>query len=146
MNFVIDPLLGLKDLPFGSGVADIIGVLGAPDFREAVESVVQHEVIEHLEFDRSNIICYIKGKDKENLVLNDIELYHIDCELFGVKVFDLEMKVAIALMAANDFPLLDKEIEGDITILSFNHCFVDFIYKKSQLKCIEISDFDQNFE
>jgi hypothetical protein len=146
MQIKIDPIIGLIELPFGSKLPDIITILGIPDLQEAVESTVQHELIEHLEFDKSDIICYIKGKEKDALILNDIEVYHSGCELFDTKVFEMDSKSAIALMASNGYPLLEKEIDGEIVIISFNHCFVDFIYKKDQLKCIEISDFNQNFE
>jgi hypothetical protein len=146
MQIKIDPIIGILELPFGSKITDIIKVLGVPEFQEPVESTVQNELIEHLEFDKSDIICYVKGKEKEALMLNDIEVYHSDCELFDTKVFEMSSQSAIALMASNGYPLLEKEIDGEIVIISFNHCFVDFIYKKDQLKCIEISDFNQNFE
>jgi hypothetical protein len=146
MQIVIDPIIGLIGLPFGSKLPNLIDFLGEPDFQEAVESVVQHELIEHLEFDKSDIICYIKGKEKADLILNDVEIYNSNCELFGVNIFELNSKDAIALLAEHDYPLLEKEIDGEIVIISFNHCFMDFIYKKDQLKCIEISDFNQNFE
>jgi hypothetical protein len=146
MQIKIDPIIGLVSLPFGSKLPDIIKILGKPDFQEPVESAVQNEFIEHLEFDKSDIICYIKGREKDALILNDIEVYHSDCELFDTKVFEMDSKSAIALMTTNGYPLLEKENDGEIVIISYNHCFVDFIYKKDQLKCIEISDFNQNFE
>jgi hypothetical protein len=121
MSIKIDPIIGLIELPFGSKLPDIIKVLGMPDFQEAVDSVVQHELIEHLEFDKSDIICYIKGKGKSDLQLNDIEVYQSDCELFGTMVFEMDSKSAIALMASKGFPLLEKEIDGEIVIISFNH-------------------------
>jgi hypothetical protein len=144
MQLEIHPLEGINGLKFGAKKSEIISLLGLPDTDEPVESVISEENIEYLEYEELGLICYIKGYSE--LQLNDIEITNKNALLFHQPIFQLSSNEAIELMAKHDFPLLEKEIEGDVTIISFYNCFFDFIYKKEQLKCIEISDFAQKFE
>jgi hypothetical protein len=146
MKIEINPTKGLVKVPFGASLKELEANFGLADFKEKLEAIEANVEIQYLEFDLASINVYVKGDLGADLMVHDLEIYQKEAVLFGEPVFQLDSKSAILLMEKNGFPLLEREQEGEETIISFYHCFLDLIYKKGQLKCVEISDFAQKFE
>ena len=126
-NYVIEPLKGFGEIPFGMPLDDAVKVLGMPDFYEELsdmEETGNRSIYYEYEALETNI--YFEGITKS--VAACFETENVKSELYGTKVFDLNRKQVIELMRENGFSELEEEDEDGEHRISFEDAMIDFFF------------------
>ncbi|MFN7013538.1 MAG: hypothetical protein ACK4ON_04605, partial [Bacteroidia bacterium] len=78
--------------------------------------------------------------EMDNSIFASVEIENPDALIFGIKIFELSEKEAIALFKANEFTELDIEDHdwGERRV-SFDDAMVDLYYENGRLNCINLS-------
>lgn len=135
MDLIVRPLAGFGELNFGTGMPQIIEILGPPDETETlndgedeVETLIMH-------YWNSGITLFIEGP--ENSVLSNCETENPTSVLFDKQVFELDEPGIIALMNENGFDEFETEMEewGEKR-LSFDDAQIDFYFDEGKLVTI----------
>ena len=134
-KFIIEPLKGFGDIPFGMVLDDAVKVLGSPTFYEELsdmEETGNRSIYYEYESLKTNI--YFEGITKS--VAACFETENKDSVLFENKVFDLNRAEVIELMREHGFKELEEEDEDGEHRVSFEDAFVDFFFNGDKMTAI----------
>lgn len=134
-NFVIEPLKGFGEIPFGMSLDDAVKLLGTPNYYEELsdmEETGNRSIYYEYEDLATNI--YFEGITKS--VAACFETENDKSELFGTKVFDLNRSQVIELMRENGFSELEEEDEDGEHRISFEDALIDFFYDGDTMTAI----------
>ena len=134
-NFVIEPLKGFGDIPFGMSLDDAVKLLGTPNYYEELsdmEETGNRSIYYEYEDLATNI--YFEGITKS--VAACFETENEKSELFGTKVFDLNCSQVIELMRENGFSELEEEDEDGEHRVSFEDGLIDFFFDGDQMTAV----------
>ena len=134
-NYVIEPMKGFGEIPFGMTLDDAVKVLGMPDFYEELsdmEETGNRSVYYEYESLMTNI--YFEGITKS--VVACFETENPKSELYGTKVFDLNRKQVIELMRENGFSELEEEDEDGEHRVSFEDALIDFFFDGEEMTAV----------
>ena len=126
-NFVIEPLKGFGEIPFGMTLDDAVKLLGAPNYYEELndmEEIGNRSI--YYEYDDLNTSIYFEGITKS--VAACFETENEDAVLYGTKVMDLNRAEVIELMRENGFSELEEEDEDGEHRISFEDAMIDFFF------------------
>ena len=134
-NFVIEPLKGFGDIPFGMPMDDAVKLLGSPNFYEEVSDMEEtgNRSIFY-EYDDIATNIYFEGITKS--VAACFETENENAVLFGTKVMDLNRAQAIELMRENGFKELEEEDEDGEHRVSFEDAMVDFYFNGDKMVAV----------
>lgn len=134
-NFVIEPLKGFGEIPFGMSLDDAVKLLGTPNYYEELsdmEETGNRSIYYEYEDMATNI--YFEGITKS--VAACFETENDKSELFGTKVFDLNRSQVIELMRENGFSELEEEDEDGEHRISFEDGLIDFFYDGDKMTAV----------
>ena len=134
-NFVIEPLKGFGEIPFGMSLDDAVKLLGTPNYYEELsdmEETGNRSIYYEYEDLATNI--YFEGITKS--VAACFETENEKSELFGTKVFDLNRSQVIELMRENGFSELEEEDEDGEHRVSFEDGLIDFFFDGDQMTAV----------
>ena len=126
-NFIIEPLKGFGEIPFGMPLDDAVKLLGAPNYYEELsdmEEIGNRSI--YYEYDELNTSIYFEGITKS--VAACFETENEDAVLYGTKVMDLNRAEVIELMRENGFNELEEEDEDGEHRISFEDAMIDFFF------------------
>ena len=126
-KFVIEPLKGFGDIPFGMAMDDAVKKLGSPNFYEELSDMEEtgNRSIFY-EYDDLDTNIYFEGITKS--VVACFETENEEAVLYGTKVFELSRAEVVVLMQDNGFKELEEEDEDGEHRVSFNDAMVDFYF------------------
>ena len=126
-KFIIEPLKGFGEIPFGMALDDAVKKLGSPVFYEELSDMEEtgNRSIFY-EYDDLDTNIYFEGITKS--VAACFETENKDAVLYGTKVFDLNRKQVIELMRENGFSELEEEEEDGEHRISFEDALIDFFF------------------
>ena len=134
-NFVIEPLKGFGEIPFGMPLDDAVKVLGTPNYYEELsdmEETGNRSIYYEYEALETNI--YFEGITKS--VAACFETENHDSVLYGTKVFELNRSEVIELMRENGFSELEEEDEDGEHRVSFEDALIDFFFDGDSMTAI----------
>lgn len=133
LEYEILPLDGLGALKFGQTIEEIIDVLGDAEEIDHLDTDDQMNTIV-LHYWKGELSIFFEGVTKT--VLSCFETDHPESILYGKKVFEMNPKELIALMAEHNYanPELEEE-EGELR-LSFEDALIDFFYDGEELLAV----------
>ena len=134
-NFVIEPLKGFGDIPFGMALDDAVKLLGAPVFYEElndIEEMGNRSIF--YEYDEMETNIYFEGITKS--VAACFETENHDAVLYGTKVMDLSRAEVIELMRENGFKELEEEDEDGEHRVSFEDAMIDFFFTGDKMTAV----------
>ncbi len=126
-KFIIEPMKGFGEIPFGMPLDDAVKILGSPVFYEEVsdlEETGNRSV--YYQYDDIETNIYFEGVTKS--VVACFETENEDAVLYGTKVFDLNRAEVIELMQENGFKELEEEDEDGEHRVSFADAMIDFFF------------------
>lgn len=133
LTLEIKPKLGLGEIKFGEIPENLTKLIGEPG---SVEEITTDDDLKTtiLTFE-SGITVFLEGLVEP--VVSNFDIDNQDATLFGKKVFDMDEKAIIALMAANGFTTLEKEEEewGE-TRLTFEDALLDFYFEEGKVAAV----------
>lgn len=134
-NYVIEPLKGFGELPFGMPLDDAVKVLGMPDFYEELNDMEEtgNRSI-YYQYDALETSIYFEGITKS--VVACFETENTDSILYGTKVFDLNRAEVIELMRENGFSELEEEDEDGEHRISFEDALIDFFFEGEEMTAV----------
>ena len=134
-NFVIEPLKGFSEIPFGMSLDDAVKLLGSPNFYEELSDMEEtgNRSIFY-EYDDLDTNIYFEGITKS--VAACFETENKDAVLYGTKVFDLNRKQVIELMRENGFAELEEEEEDGEHRISFEDALIDFFFDGESMTAV----------
>lgn len=126
-NYIIDPLKGFGEIPFGMSLDDAVRKLGSPNFYEELNDMEEtgNRSI-YYEYDDLKTKIYFEGITKS--VVACFETENEEAILYGAKVFDLSRAETIELMRENGFGELEEEDEDGEHRVSFEDAMIDFFF------------------
>ena len=126
-NFVIEPLKGFGEIPFGMSLDEAVKLLGSPNFYEELSDMEEtgNRSIFY-EYDDLDTNIYFEGITKS--VVACFETENEEAVLYGTKVFELSRAEVVVLMQDNGFKELEEEDEDGEHRVSFNDAMVDFYF------------------
>ena len=126
-NFVIEPLKGFGEIPFGMTLDDAVKKLGSPNYYEELSDMEEtgNRSIFY-EYDDLDTNIYFEGITKS--VVACFETENEEAVLYGTKVFELSRAEVVVLMQDNGFKELEEEDEDGEHRVSFNDAMVDFFF------------------
>jgi hypothetical protein len=126
-KFVIEPLKGFGEIPFGMALDDAVKKLGSPNFYEELSDMEEtgNRSIFY-EYDDLDTNIYFEGITKS--VVACFETENEEAVLYGTKVFELSRAEVVVLMQDNGFKELEEEDEDGEHRVSFNDAMVDFFF------------------
>ena len=126
-NYLIEPLKGFGEIPFGMSLDDAVKALGMPDFYEELSDMEETENRSiYYEYGALETNIYFEGITKS--VAACFETENPKSVLYGTKVFDLNRKQVIELMRENGFSELEEEDEDGEHRISFEDAMIDFFF------------------
>ena len=130
-NFVIEPLKGFGEIPFGMSLDDAVKMLGSPNYYEELSDMEE----------TGNRSIYYEYEDLEtNIYFESVaacfETENHDAILYGTKAFDLNRAEVIELMRENGFKELEEEDEDGEHRISFEDALIDFFYDGDKMTAI----------
>ena len=126
-QFVIEPLKGFGEIPFGMSLDDAVKVLGMPDYYEELNDMEETENRSiYYEYGSLDTNIYFEGITKS--VAACFETENEKSLLYGNKVFDLNREQVIELMRENGFVELEEEDEDGEHRVSFEDAMIDFFF------------------
>ena len=134
-KYVIEPMKGFGEIPFGMTLDDAVKVLVSPSFYEELgdmEETGNRSI--YYEYDSLETNIYFEGITKS--VVACFETENADAVLFGNKVFDLNRAEVIELMRENGFTELEEEDEDGEHRVSFEDAFMDFFFDGEHMTAI----------
>ena len=134
-NFVIEPLKGFGEIPFGMSLDDAVKILGRPNFYEELNDMEEtgNRSIFY-EYDDLETNIYFEGITKS--VVACFETENEDAVLFGTKVMDLSRKEVIVLMNENGYKELEEEDEDGEHRISFEDAMIDFFFNGNEMTAV----------
>lgn len=134
-NFVIEPLKGFGDIPFGMSLDDAVKMLGTPNYYEELSDMEEtgNRSI-YYEYEDLGTNIYFEGITKS--VAACFETENHDAVLYGTKAFDLNRAEVIELMRENGFKELEEEDEDGEHRVSFEDALIDFFFDGNKMTAI----------
>ena len=134
-KFVIEPLKGFGEIPFGMAMDDAVKKLGNPDFYEELSDMEEtgNRSIFY-EYNEMETNIYFEGITKS--VVACFETENKDAVLFGTKVFELSRAEVIVLMQDNGFKELEEEDEDGEHRVSFEDGLIDFFFDGDKMTAV----------
>lgn len=131
-KFVIEPMKGFGEIPFGMPLDDAVKKLGSPNYYEEVSDMEEtgNRSI-YYEYDDIATNIYFEGITKS--VAACFETENEDSVLYGTKVFELNCAEVIELMHENGFKELEEEDEDGEHRISFEDAMIDFFFDDNTL-------------
>lgn len=134
-KFLIEPLKGFGEIPFGMSLDDAVKMLGNPNFYEELsdmEETGNRSVF--YEYDDIDTNIYFEGITKS--VVACFETENKDAVLYGTKVFELNRAEVVELMRENGFKELEEEDEDGEHRVSFEDAMVDFFFDGDKMTAV----------
>lgn len=134
-KFVIEPLKGFGEIPFGMPLDDAVKLLGSPNFYEELsdmEETGNRSIFYEYEDLATNI--YFEGITKS--VVACFETENEDSVLYGTKVFELTRAELKELMRENGYAELEEEDEDGEHRISCEEAMIDFFFKGDSMTAI----------
>ena len=134
-KFVIEPLKGFGEIPFGMAMDDAVKKLGNPDFYEELSDMEEtgNRSIFY-EYDELETNIYFEGITKS--VVACFETENKDAVLYGTKVFELSRAEVTVLMQDNGFKELENEDEDGEHRVSFEDGLIDFFFDGDKMTAV----------
>lgn len=134
-KFLIEPLKGFGEIPFGMALDDAVRILGNPNFYEELSDMEEtgNRSIFY-EYDDMATNIYFEGITKS--VVACFETENEDAVLYGTKVFDLNCAEVIELMHENGFKELEEEDEDGEHRVSFEDAMIDFFFVGDEMSAV----------
>lgn len=134
-KFVIEPMKGFGEIPFGMSLDDAVKILGNPVFYEEVSDLEEtgNRSI-YYEYDDIATNIYFEGVTKS--VAACFETENEDAVLFDTKVFKLNRAEVIELMRENGFKELEEEDEDGEHRVSFEDAMIDFFFDGDKMTAV----------
>ena len=134
-QFIIEPLKGFGEIPFGMALDDAVKKLGSPDFYEELSDMEETGnrsiYYEYADLD-TNI--YFEGITRS--VVACFETENKEVVLYGTKVFELSRAEVIVLMQDNGFKELEEEDEDGEHRVSFEDAMIDFFFDGDKMMAV----------
>ena len=126
-EFVIEPLKGFGEIPFGMSLDDAVKMLGTPNYYEELSDMEEtgNRSI-YYEYETLDTNIYFEGITKS--VVACFETENDKAVLYGTKAFDLNRAQVIELMRENGFSELEEEDEDGEHRVSFEDAMIDFFF------------------
>ena len=137
-KFIIEPLKGFGEIPFGMPVDDAVKILGSPSSYEELsdlEETGNRSIFYGYEDFETKI--YFEGVTKS--VVACFETENRDSVLYGTKVFELSRAEVKELMRENGFSELEEEDEDGEHRISFGDAIIDFFFDGDVMKAVNWS-------
>ncbi len=135
MELTVRPLAGIGDLSFGTGMQEVLDIMGDPEDSETIsdgDNEVETLIWNYWE---KGITLFIEGN--VNSVFSNCETENSNATLFGERVFEKDEAGIIELMKANGFAEYESEMEPwDEKRLSFEDGQIDFYFLDGKLTTI----------
>lgn len=134
-KFLIEPLKGFGEIPFGMSLDDAVKVLGNPNFYEELSDMEEtgNRSIFY-EYDDIDTNIYFEGITKS--VVACFETENEESVLYGTKVFGLSRAEVIVLMQENGFKELEEEDEDGEHRISFEDAMIDFFFDGNEMTAV----------
>ena len=134
-KFIIEPLKGFGEIPFGMPLDDAVKLLGNPNFYEELNDMEEtgNRSI-YYEYDELSTNIYFEGITKS--VVACFETENDDSVLYGTKVFELSRAEVIELMRENGYSELEEEDEDGEHRISFEDAMIDFFFDGNTMTAI----------
>ena len=134
-NFVIEPLKGFGDIPFGMALDDAVKKLGNPNFYEELSDMEEtgNRSI-YYEYEEIDTNIYFEGITRS--VVACFETENEEAILYGTKVFELSRAEVIVLMQDNGFKQLEEEDEDGEHRVSFEDAMIDFFFDGDKMTAV----------
>ena len=134
-KFVIEPLKGFGDIPFGMALDDAVKKLGNPNFYEELSDMEEtgNRSI-YYEYEEIDTNIYFEGITKS--VVACFETENKDAVLYGTKVLELSRAEVIVLMQDNGFKELEEEDEDGEHRVSFEDAMIDFYFDGDKMTAV----------
>lgn len=134
-KFVIEPLKGFGEIPFGMPLDDAVKILGAPVFYEElndIEEMGNRSIF--YEYDDIDTDIYFEGITKS--VVACFQTENPEAVLYEKKVFSLTRDEVIELMRKNGFKELEEEDEEGEHRVSFEDAMIDFFFDGNTMTAV----------
>ena len=134
-KFIIEPLKGFGEIPFGMSLDDAVKLLGSPNYYEELSDMEE----------TGNRSIYYGYEDLETKIYFEgitrsvaacFETENKDSVLYGTKVFELTRAEVKELMRENGFSELEEEDEDGEHRISFEDAMIDFFFDGDVMKAI----------
>ena len=134
-NFVIEPLKGFGEIPFGMTLDDAVKKLGSPNYYEELSDMEEtgNRSI-YYEYEELDTNIYFEGITKS--VAACFETENKDSVLYGTKVFELSRAEVKELMRENGFAELEEEDEDGEHRISYEEAMIDFFFDGDTMTAI----------
>ena len=134
-KFLIEPLKGFGEIPFGMSLDEAVKVLGNPNFYEELSDMEEtgNRSIFY-EYDDIDTNIYFEGITKS--VVACFETENEESVLYGTKVFGLSRAEVIVLMQENGFKELEEEDEDGEHRVSFEDAMIDFFFDGNEMTAV----------
>lgn len=134
-KYVIEPLKGFGDIPFGMALDDAVKKLGNPNFYEELSDMEEtgNRSIFY-EYDEIDTNIYFEGITKS--VVACFETENEDAVLYGTKVLELSRAEVIVLMQDNGFKELEEDDEDGEHRVSFEDAMIDFFFDGDKMTAV----------
>ena len=134
-KFVIEPLKGFGEIPFGMSLDDAVKLLGTPNYYEELSDMEEtgNRSI-YYEYDDLKTNIYFEGITKS--VVACFETENKDSVLYGTKVFELSRAELKELMRENGFAELEEEDEDGEHRISYEEAMIDFFFNGDSMTAI----------
>ena len=134
-NFVIEPLKGFGEIPFGMSLDEAVKQLGSPNYYEELSDMEEtgNRSIFY-EYDDIDTNIYFEGITKS--VVACFETENPDAVLYGTKVMELNRAEVIELMRENGFKELEEEDEDGEHRISFEDAMIDFFFSDNKMTAV----------
>ena len=134
-KFIIEPLKGFGEIPFGMTLDEAVKVLGSPTYYEELndmEETGNRSIYYEYEDLETNI--YFEGITKS--VVACFETENQEATLYGKKVFGLTKDEVIKLMQAQGYKELEEEVEDGELRVSFEDALMDFFFESDKMTAV----------
>ena len=134
-KFIIEPLKGFGEIPFGMTLDEAVKVLGSPTYYEELndmEETGNRSIYYEYEDLETNI--YFEGITKS--VVACFETENPDAVLFENKVFALNRAEVIELMRENGYKELEEDDEDGEHRVSFEDAMIDFFFEGDKMTAV----------
>lgn len=134
-EFIIKPLQGYGNIPFGMTLDETVKILNMPDFYEELSDMEEtgNRSI-YYEYDSLDTNIYFEGVTKS--VVACFETENEEAMLYEKKVFGLKKNEIIDLMKANGFKEIEEETEDGELRVSFEDAMMDFFFDGDSLSAV----------
>ena len=134
-KFIIEPLKGFGEIPFGMSLDDAVKLLGNPNYYEELSDMEEtgNRSI-YYEYEELETKIYFEGITKS--VAACFETENHDAVLYGTKVFELSRAEVMELMSENGFSELEEEDEDGEHRVSFEDAMIDFFFDGDVMKAV----------